>query len=114
MRPVRGQSFIQLPSHLPRRHGLGDQPLKGKLLLLEVVRRRSLNLELLHGLGERLLDLLLLAALELDREGRVGDDVLNTRDVPLELLLGLEPLAESIIRALELLSICISTLVIRS
>ena len=110
MRPVsiwKSYSSIQRLSHLPRRHGLGDQPLKGKLLLLEVIRRRPLDLELLHGLGERLLDLLLLAALELDREGGVGDDVLNTRDVPLELLLGLEPLAESIIGALELLGICI-------
>ena len=93
-------------SHLPRRHGLGDQPLKSKLLLLEVLSRRVLNLELAHGLAERLLDLVLLAALELEGESRVGDDLLNTGDVRLELLLGLEAFAESLVLSLELLRIC--------
>jgi hypothetical protein len=107
----KGQSCIHpASSHLPRGHSLGDQPLEGKLLLLEVISRRVLNLELAHGLAERLLNLLLLATLELEGESRVRDDLLNAGDVRLELLLGLEPLAESLVLALELLGICITLL----
>ncbi len=92
-------------SHLPRGHGLGDQPLESKLLLLEVLSRGVLDLELAHGLAERLLDLVLLTALKLERERRVRDDLLNAGDVRLELLLGLEALAEGLVLALELLGI---------
>ena len=94
-------------SHLARRHGLGDQPLESKLLLLEVLGRGVLNLELAHGLAERLLNLVLLAALELEGESRVRDDLLNAGDVGLELLLGLKALAEGLVLALELLGICL-------
>ncbi len=86
-------------------HGLGNQPLEGKLLLLQVVSSRILQLELAHGIAEGLLDLLLLAALELEGEGRVGDDLLNAGDVRLELLLSLEALAEGLVIGLELLGI---------
>jgi hypothetical protein len=99
-------SFHQLGNHLTGGHGLGHQSLKSKLLLLEVVSRRVLNLELAHGLAEGLLNLVLLSALELERQCWVGDDLLNAGDVGLELLLGLEALAESLIVGLELLSLC--------
>ena len=86
-------------------HGLGDGALEGKLLLLEVVAGGVLNLELGHGVAESRLDLLLLAALELHAHAGVADNLLNTGDVALELLLGLELLAEGLVGALELLSV---------
>jgi hypothetical protein len=91
---------------LPRGHGLGNETLESKLLLLEVIGRSVLELEGAKGLAEGLLDLLLLAALELERQSRVRDDLLNTGNVRLELLLGLEALAESLVLALELLGLC--------
>lgn len=90
---------------LSRRHGLGYESLQGELLLLEVLGRRVLDLQLAHSLAEGLLDSLLLAALELQRHCGVGDDLLNAADVGLELLLGLEALAESVIGGLELLGV---------
>ena len=92
--------------HLPGGHSLGHEPLQGQLLLLEVVGRRVLELQLRHGLAEGLLDLVLLATLQLEGQCRVGDDLLDTRDVGLELLLGLETLAEGLIVAFELLGFC--------
>lgn len=91
--------------NLPGGHGLGNKALEGKLLLLEVVSSGVLNLKLAHGLAEALLNLVLLAALELEGQSWVRDDLLNTVDVRLKLLLGLEALAESLIVGLELLSI---------
>lgn len=90
---------------LTRGHGLGDQSLERQLLLLEVVSSRILDLELAHGLAEALLDLLLLAALQLKGESGVRHDLLNTGDVGLELLLSLEALAERLVVALELLGL---------
>lgn len=86
-------------------HGLGHKALQGKLLLLQVFSRGVLDLQLAHSVAERLLDSLLLAALELQRHCGVGDDLLNTADVRLELLLSLEALAESVIGGLELLGL---------
>ena len=86
-------------------HGLGDQALEGQLLLLEVIGGRVLNLELGHGVAESRLDLLLVSALQLHGHGGVGDDVLNTGDVRLELLAGLELLGESLVAGLELGSV---------
>lgn len=91
--------------HLSGGHGLGDEALEGELLLLEVLGRGILDLELGHGLADGLLDLLALVALDLEGHGRVGDDLLDTANVVLELLLGLEALAEGIVGVLELLSI---------
>ena len=90
--------------HLSGGHGLGNKTLEGKLLLLEVFGGAVADLENGHSLAEGVLDLLLLATLELKRESGVGDDLLNTAHVGLELLLSLELLLESIIVALELLS----------
>lgn len=95
----------KLGYHLTGGHGLGHQSLERELLLLQVISGRVLNLELAHGLAERLLNLVLLATLELEGQGRVGDDLLNAGDVGLELLLGLEALAESLIVGLELLGL---------
>ena len=96
---------VKLKGNLAGRHGLGDEALEGKLLLLEVLSGGVLNLELRHSLREGLLNLLLLAALELEGEGGVGDDLLNAGDVGLELLLSLEALGESLVVGLELLSL---------
>lgn len=60
---------------------------------------------MLHSLRESVLNLGLGSSLELQAEGWVGDHLLNTGDVGLELLTGLELLGESIIGGLELLSI---------
>jgi hypothetical protein len=87
-------------------HSLGDQALESQLLLLEVLGGGVLDLELSHGVAEGRLDLLLVATLELHRHAGVGDDLLNTRDVRLELLTGLELLGESLVAGLELSSIC--------
>ena len=95
-----------------RGHSLGDETLEGELLLLEIIGRRVLNLELAHSFAERLLDLLLLSALHLERQGRVGNDVLDARNVRLELLLGLELLAEGLVVGLERLGVCTSGLAI--
>lgn len=91
--------------HLSGRHGLGHQPLEGQLLLLEVLSRAIAELESGHGIADGALNLLLLAALELEGQSRVGDNLLNSADVRLELLLGLESLAESLIVALESLGV---------
>ena len=91
--------------HLSGGHGLGDEALESKLLLLEVLGGGVLDLELSHGLADGLLDLLALVTLDLEGQSRVGDDLLDTADVVLELLLGLEALAEGIVGVLELLSI---------
>lgn len=84
---------------------LGDHTLEGKLLLLEVVAAGVLDLELGHGVAEGALDLLLLATLELHAHAGVADDLLNAGDVALELLPGLELLAESLVGGLELLGV---------
>ena len=96
---------VRLKGNLAGRHGLGNEALEGKLLLLEVLGGGVLNLELRHGLREGLLNLLLLAALELEGESGVGDDLLDAGDVGLELLLSLEALGESLVVGLELLSL---------
>lgn len=92
--------------HLPGGHGLGHQSLEGKLLLLEVLRGRVLNLELAHGVTESRLNALLVATLELHGHGGVRDELLNTRDVRLELLARLEALGESLVAGLELGGVC--------
>lgn len=84
---------------------LGDHTLEGELLLLEVVAAGVLDLELGHGVAEGALDLLLLATLELHAHAGVADDLLDTGDVALKLLPGLELLAESLVGALELLGV---------
>jgi len=91
--------------HLSGGHGLGHKTLEGELLLLEVVGTSVGDLEGSHGLGDLLLDLVLLATLELEGQGRVGDDLLNASDVGLKLLLGLEALAEGLVVGLELLGV---------
>lgn len=99
------RGVMRVRNDLPRRHGLGDNTLQGNLLLLQVLSGRILDLELSHGVGEGLLDLVLLATLELERKRWVGDDVLNTGDVRLKLLLGFETLREGLVVGLELLGI---------
>lgn len=81
---------------------LGDNTLERKLLLLEVIAAGILNLELSHGVRERALNLLLLAALELHAHGWVRDDLLDSADVALQLLASLELLGESVVAGLEL------------
>jgi hypothetical protein len=92
-------------SHLSRGHGLGDEALEGELLLLEVLSGAVADLQGRHSLRDGCLDLLLLATLELQGQSGVRDDLLDAADVRLELLLGLELLAEGLIVALELLSV---------
>jgi hypothetical protein len=91
--------------HLPCGHSLGDQTLESKLLLLEVLGGGVLNLELGHGVAESGLNALLVATLELHGHAGVGDDLLNTGDVRLELLARLEALGEGLVGRLELVSI---------
>lgn len=91
--------------HLSGGHGLGDKALEGELLLLQVLSGAVAKLESGHGVADGGLNLLLLATLELEGQGRVGDNLLNTANVGLELLLSLETLAESLIVGLESLSI---------
>mgnify|MGYP005988216605 CR=1 FL=1 len=91
--------------HLSGGHGLGNKTLEGKLLLLQVLSSAVLKLKSSHGVAHLGLNLVLLATLQLEGEGLVGDDLLNTADVGLELLLSLEALAESLIVALEVLGI---------
>jgi hypothetical protein len=86
-------------------HGLGDHSLQCKLLLLQVIGGGILDLELSHGIAESRLDLVLGSTLELEGHGGVGDDLLDSRDVGLELLSGFELLAESLVAVLELLRI---------
>lgn len=99
-----GSSHFHI-SRLAGGHGLGDQALEGKLLLLEVLGGGVLDLELGHGVAESRLDLLLVATLELHGHGGVGDDLLNTGDVRLELLARLELLGELLVAGLELGSV---------
>jgi hypothetical protein len=84
---------------------LGDNALERKLLLLQVLSRSILDLKLSHGVRESRLNLLLLAALEADGCGGIGNHLLNTGDVRLELLPRLELLAESLVAGLELLGV---------
>lgn len=91
---------------LAGRHGLGHETLESELVLLEVLGGGVGDLKSSHGLGDLLLDLVLLATLELEGQSGVGDDLLNTANVRLELLLGLEALAEGLVVALELLGVC--------
>lgn len=91
--------------HLSRGHGLGDETLEGELLLLEVLGGAIGELKSTHGVADSLLNLLLLATLELEGESGVGDNLLDTANVGLELLLGLESLAEGLVVALEGLGI---------
>jgi hypothetical protein len=93
--------------HLPCGHGLGDQTLESKLLLLKFLGGGVLNLELGHGVTESRLNALLVAALELHGHARVGDNLLDTGDVRLELLARLEALGEGLVAGLELGSIYI-------
>jgi hypothetical protein len=99
-------SHVLCMRNLSRGHSLGHQPLEGELLLLEVVGGALVELESSHGVADCVLDLLLLAALELQGQGRVGDDLLDAANVGLELLLGLELLAEGLVVALESLGVC--------
>jgi hypothetical protein len=92
---------------------LGDNALERKLLLLQVLSGSILDLELSHGVRESRLNLLLLTALEADGCGRVGDHLLNTGDVRLELLPRLELLAESLVAGLELLGVVDHSLDVR-
>jgi len=92
-------------SCLTRGHGLGDQSLERQLLLLQVLSAGVLNLQLAHGLAETLLNLVLLATLELEGKSWVRDNLLDTGNVRLKLLLGLEALGEGLVARLELLGI---------
>jgi hypothetical protein len=67
--------------YLSRGHGLGHQPLEGELLLLEVVCAALVELESSHGVADGVLNLLLLTTLELQGQGRVGDDLLDAANV---------------------------------
>lgn len=96
---------LPTPPRLSRGHGLGHKPLERKLLLLEVLGGRVLELEGTESLRHGLLNLLLLVTLDLERQGGVRDDLLDAGDIGLKLLLRLEPLAEGLIRGLELLGI---------
>lgn len=91
--------------HLSGGHSLCDESLEGELFLLEIFGRRLLDLELCHGVAEGGLDLVLGAALDLERHAGVGNDFLDTGDVGFELLAGFEFLAESLIGGLELSSL---------
>jgi len=86
-------------------HSLGHKALERKLLLPEVLGRGLLELEGGHSIADGGLDLVLLATLELKGQRGVGDELLDVVDVVLEVLLGLEPLAEGLIVGLELLGI---------
>lgn len=104
--PAINYSLLSPPGyHLAGSESLGDNTLQGELLLLQVLSRSILDLELGHGVAESRLDLLLLATLEPNGGGGVGDHLLNTGDVGLELLSGLELLAEGLVAGLELLSV---------
>jgi len=103
-----------METRLSGRHGLGDNSLEGQLLPLQVFTSGVLDLELGHGVAEGALDLLLLATLELHGHAWVGNNLLNTGDVRLELLSGLELLGESIVGVLELLGVCELILVAES
>lgn len=91
--------------HLSGGHGLGDETLEGEFLLLEVLGGGVLDLELGHGVTESGLDAVLVAALELEGHAGVGDDLLDTGDVGLELLAGLEALGEGLVAGLELVGV---------
>lgn len=73
---------------------------------------RVLDFELGHGVAKGGFDLLLVAALELQGHGGVGNDLLDTGDVGLELLAGFELLAEGLVTRLELGGICRVELVV--
>jgi len=75
------QSHNHNHNALPGVHGPGHETLDGNLSLLEVLGRGVLNLELSHGITEGLLNLLLLAALQLHGQTWVRDLLLDTRDV---------------------------------
>ena len=49
------------------RHGLGDQTLQSKLLLLQIVTAAVFDFELCHSVAESCLDLFPGATLELER-----------------------------------------------
>ena len=87
---------------LQRETYLGHHTLQCKLLFLEVLAARILNLQLGHGVGQSALNLLLLATLELHAHCGVGHNLLDSADVALQLLSCLELLAESIVAGLEL------------
>jgi hypothetical protein len=91
--------------NLAGRHGLGNNSLQCKLLLLQVIRGRIFDLELGHSIAEGRLDLVLGSPLELEGHGGVGYNFLDSRDVGLQLLSSLELLAEGFIAVLELLRI---------
>ena len=91
--------------HLAGGKSLGDGALEGELLLLQVISRGVLDLELSHSVRKSGLDLVLLSALDLEGHGWVGDDLLDTGDVGLELLAGLKLLGESLVGGLELLGV---------
>lgn len=67
--------------HLSRGHGFGYQPFQGKLLLLQVVGGAFVELQCSHCVTDRVLNLLLLAALQLEGQGGVGDNLFDTANV---------------------------------
>lgn len=99
-------SVLCSSSHLAGGHSLGDQALESQLLLLEVLRGGVLNLQLGHSVAKSRFDLLLVATLQLHGHSRVRDDLLDARDVRLELLARLELLGESLVAGLELCGVC--------
>ena len=88
--------------HLTRGHGFRHQSLQCKLLLLEVVRRRVLNLKLGHGVAEGSLDFLLGTAFELQGHCGVGNNFFDSGDVGFELLSSFKLLTECIVAILKL------------
>jgi len=91
--------------HLAGSESLGNNPLESQLLLFQIIGGGVFNLELGHSIAKSRLDLLLLATLQPDGSGGVGDHLLDTRDVSFELLSGLKLLAKCFITGLKLGSI---------
>ena len=103
---MRNLTALQEIPYLARRHRFSDQPLQRQLLLLQVIAVAVLDLELRHGVREGSLDLLLGAALELERHGGVRGDFFDAGDVGFELLAGFEFLGESVVGVFEFGGVC--------
>ena len=88
--------------HLPSGHSLSNESLEGKLLLLEILGGGVFDLELSHGIAESRFNLLLVTTLQLHRHSGIGNDLLDARNVRLQLLAGLKLLRESLVARLEL------------
>lgn len=99
----KGKGYVYALSHTSGR--LLKGPLDTELSLLQLIRRRVLNLELLHSLGELSLNLGLCSSLELHADLGARDGALDLVDVSLEIRLGLVTSREVLVGLLELFSI---------